>query len=213
MRALLLVLALLQAPATPVNLTFGAAVITGAPALTWTSAAGATGYRVSYGPESGFYTASAEVGNVTSWVIPSTLDPTLDTFFTVQSEAGATLSPFSNETELPSTAVNPNTPAITIADLATSMLAANANLSYLHGTPVTWTASATGPAGVTLQYAWWIFRGGAWHQQQGYSSSPSLTWTPSVSDVGGCGVLVWVRAVGSTHAYDAWSGDVVFTVQ
>lgn len=207
--ALLFVLALLQAPATPVNLTFGAAVSTGAPTLTWTAAAGATGYTVAYGPESGFYTTTVNVGNVTSWAIPATLDPTLATFFVVQPTGG----PNSNEVELPSTAVNPATTTIAIADLAATMLAANANLAYPNGTAVTWTASATAPAGVTLQYAWWIFREGAWHQQQGYSSSPSLTWTPSASDVGGCGVLVWVRAVGSTHAYDAWSGDVVFTVQ
>lgn len=215
MRALLLVLALLQAPATPVNLTFGAAVITGAPTLTWTAStsSGVTGYRVSYGPESGFYTTTAEVGNVTAWAIPSTLDSTLDTFFTVQAESGTTLGPYSNETELPSTQVNPNTAGILIGDLAATMLAANANLSYINGTPVTWTASATGPAGVTLQYSWWIFRGGAWHQQQGYTSSPTLTWTPAASDVGGCGVLVWVREVGSKATYDAWSGDVVFTVQ
>lgn len=215
MRALLLVLALLQAPATPVNLTFGAAVTTGAPMLMWTAStsSGVTGYRVSYGPESGFYTTAAEVGNVTSWTIPLTLDPTLNTFFTVQAESGTTLGPYSSEAELPSTAVNPATTTIAIADLAAPMLAANANLAYPNGTPVTWTASATAPAGVTLQYAWWIFRGGAWHQQQAYSSSPSLTWTPSVSDVGGCGVLVWVRAVSSKATYDAWSGDVVFTVQ
>lgn len=199
---------LLQSPAIPTNLTFGTIIATGAPALTWTAVAGATGYTVAYGPESGFYTTTVSVGTVTSWPIPATLDPTLATFFTVSPIGG----PPSNEVELPSTAINPATATIAIGDLAASMAAANVNLNYAHGTPTMWTASATGPAGVTLQYAWWIFSGGAWHQQQGYSSSPTLTWTPGASDVGGCGVLVWVRAVGSTHAYDAWSGDVVFSV-
>lgn len=209
---LLLALALWQAP-TPQHFTI--AIVSGTPpTLVWTASttAGVTGYRVSYGPQSGFYTATAEAGNVTSWPIPSTLDHTVATFFVVQTEVGTQLGAYSNEAELPSTAVNPNAAAITVGDLAASMAAANVNLSYPHGTPVTWTASATGPTGVTLQYAWWIFSGGAWHQVQDYTNSPTLTWTPAASDVGGCGVFFWVREIGSTAIYDAWSGDVVFTV-
>lgn len=210
MRLLLVLLALVQTLTAPQHLTVVANnnAGNGVPTLTWTAAAGASGYIVAYGPESGFYPTTVSVGNVTTWPIPATLDPTLATFFVVQPTGG----PNSNEVELPPTAVNPATTTISIADLAATMTAANANLSYPNGTPITWTVSATAPAGVTLQYSWWIFRGGAWHQQQGYSSSPSLTWTPAPSDVGGCGVLVWVRAVGSTHPYDAWSGDVVFSV-
>lgn len=183
------------------------------PTLLWTAStsSGVTGYRVSYGPQSGLYTTTAEVGNVTSWVIPS-LDPTMDEFFTVQTESGSTISPDSNEVELPSTQVNPNTANITTADLAASMTALNANLSWPQGTPITFTASATGPSGVILQYQWWIFSGGQWRIVSAYSNAPTVTWTPQPSDVGGCGILYWVREVGSTATYDASSGSVVFTV-
>ena len=47
-------------------------------------------------------------------------------------------------------------------------------------TPITLTATPTG--GATMQYQFWVYNANAipaWSQLQGYSASPTCTWTPS----------------------------------
>jgi beta-glucosidase len=84
-------------------------------------------------------------------------------------------------------------------------------VSSTPGTPVTWTANATGGL-PPLQYQFWRLDAAGWSMVQDYGPRSAFTWTPSTADVGEHTLQVWVRNSGSTASYDAWSG-VVFTVQ
>lgn len=68
------------------------------------------------------------------------------------------------------------------------------------GTPVVWTATATG--GTAPQFRYWVLpQGGAWTVGQGYSGSPTFPWTPS--STGTYMVCVWARSGSSTADRDA----------
>jgi hypothetical protein len=71
-------------------------------------------------------------------------------------------------------------------------------------TPIVWTVTATGGAG-PLQYEFWRLTSGQWHLVQGWSPSNEFRWTPALSDAGTHSFQVWVRAAGSSAAYDAWA--------
>jgi hypothetical protein len=79
-------------------------------------------------------------------------------------------------------------------------LTANLNAPQPVGTPVTFTATATGGS-APYQYKWWVFNGSAWMVLQSWTTSSSMTWTASAS--GAYRIGVWVRNAGSTtDAYD-----------
>ena len=79
------------------------------------------------------------------------------------------------------------------------------------GTAVTWTATATGGS-VPLQYEFWIYDPwpNTWSVLRGYEASNQITWTPT--HPGDYAFQVWVRAPGSTAAYDAFTGTGSVTV-
>jgi hypothetical protein len=78
--------------------------------------------------------------------------------------------------------------------------------------PVTWKVAATGGPG-PLEYKFWLYNASVdvWTSVQNYNSSNSFTWTPGASDPGNYVLQVWVRRVGSTADYQAWS-SATFTV-
>jgi hypothetical protein len=81
------------------------------------------------------------------------------------------------------------------------------------GTPITFTASASGGF-APYQYKWFVSDGKTWKEMQDWSSSNTWTWTPT-SAGGNTRVAVWVRSAGSTvDAYDnpAANGSVSFGV-
>lgn len=71
------------------------------------------------------------------------------------------------------------------------------------GTPVTWTANASGGTG-PYGYKFWINDGAGWTVGRDWSPSNTFDWTPSVS--GNYVYQVWVRNNGSGATYDAWDG-------
>ena len=78
------------------------------------------------------------------------------------------------------------------------------------GTPMMWTATATGGA-APLQYQFWLdVPGTGWTLLRGYGPSASVAWTPSFG--GAHRIQVWVRNNGSTTTYDAYSSVVSFSV-
>jgi hypothetical protein len=81
------------------------------------------------------------------------------------------------------------------------------------GTPITWTASATGGA-APLLYQFWLYDAtlGTWTMLRDWSAARTWTWTPAPASYGTHMVAVWIKATGSPNAYDtaAWSG--YFTV-
>jgi hypothetical protein len=69
------------------------------------------------------------------------------------------------------------------------------------GTPVTFTATATGGS-APYQYKWWVYNGSAWTVLQTWTSSNTFTWTPTIAN-SAYRIAVWVRNAGSTaDAYD-----------
>jgi hypothetical protein len=81
------------------------------------------------------------------------------------------------------------------------------------GQPVTWTTSmASAPAGVPLEYSFWLFQQstGGWTNVQPNSAQNEFTWTPSA--VGTYALQVWARQVGSLAKYDLYTGTGYFSV-
>ena len=80
------------------------------------------------------------------------------------------------------------------------------------GTNVVWTAYATGgPA--PLEYQFWLYNStaGTWQNLgTGYTSSPSIAWTPTVP--GTYVVQAWVRSSGSQVAHEAWANSAPLTI-
>jgi hypothetical protein len=75
------------------------------------------------------------------------------------------------------------------------------------GQPMTWTATAVGAAGSTLEYRFWKRAlDGGWYMVRDYSPNPQVAWVPTRADadLGHREFLVWVRRVGSSAAYDAF---------
>jgi subtilisin family serine protease len=92
-------------------------------------------------------------------------------------------------------------------------LTANVSFPAAAGTPVTWTASATGGT-APLQYQFWRYNvaTATWAVVQGYSASNTFTWTPAPAEAGNYGMAVWVRSAGSTADYEAVLGAWGITI-
>ncbi len=91
-------------------------------------------------------------------------------------------------------------------------LTASVPLPTIVGTPITWTATASGGTG-PLEYQFWRFKQATgWVIVQPFSSANTFSWTPSASDVGTYVIQVWVRQIGSVATYDAWRGTDYFTI-
>jgi len=89
-------------------------------------------------------------------------------------------------------------PALTITSLF-----ANQAFPIPAGTPVTWTAFASGGSG-PYSYKFWIYDGVTWTLGSDWSTANTFEWTPSFA--GNYSVQVWLRSIGSAAAYDGWGG-------
>ena len=80
------------------------------------------------------------------------------------------------------------------------------------GTPITWTATASGGT-APLQFRFWIYsqNTATWMLLQDYSTSNQAVWTPSAT--GAYHVQVWVRSAGSAASYEAWRNSGTFIAQ
>ncbi len=103
------------------------------------------------------------------------------------------------------------TPSVRVSGASVSVtgLTASSAFPLTAGTPVQWTATATGG---TLEYQFWVYdvASGTWTVPQSYGASNTLTWTPPAP--GSYSLQVWVREAGSKTAFDAWKGSGVFSV-
>jgi len=73
------------------------------------------------------------------------------------------------------------------------------------GTPMTFTALASGGSG-NYQYAFWISGPStkwAWVAVQAYSPTATYSWTPVAGDVGSNTIAVWAKDAGSTASFEA----------
>ena len=65
------------------------------------------------------------------------------------------------------------------------------------GTPVTWTAAASGGSG-TYEYQFLVYSGGTWSLGRAYSATPTWNWDTSGLTNGTYVIAVWARNVGAT---------------
>jgi Metallo-peptidase family M12 len=78
------------------------------------------------------------------------------------------------------------------------------------GSPVTWTATASGGTG-PYTYKFWVNDGSSWTMGRDWSSSNTWTWTPVVP--GTYNFQVWARNAGSAATmFDAWRPAGPFVV-
>jgi hypothetical protein len=101
----------------------------------------------------------------------------------------------------------------TTSGLVMTSLTANPASPKPVGTPVTFTAVATGGT-APYQYKWWLFDGSSWTVVQNWTTSNTFAWTPTAPGTG-YRVGVWIRNAGSTaDAYDnsASNGSIGFSV-
>jgi N-acetylmuramoyl-L-alanine amidase len=89
-------------------------------------------------------------------------------------------------------------------------LSADAAFPAAAGSPLTWTAVATGGT-APLEYQFWRRDSAGWVLAQDYGPSNVNTWTPSVA--GEYSLQVWVRSSGTMVAYEAFKDSRVFTIQ
>jgi hypothetical protein len=64
------------------------------------------------------------------------------------------------------------------------------------GTPIHWTAVVTGGT-APLEYKWWWWDGGSSHDQTGWTTSATFTWTPVWGNPN-YAIKAWVRSAGNT---------------
>ncbi|HLZ07717.1 MAG TPA: triple tyrosine motif-containing protein, partial [Chloroflexota bacterium] len=88
----------------------------------------------------------------------------------------------------------------------------NVTLPSHVGTPITWTATASGGTATPLQYKFYLYtQGSGWSLLQDYGPNETFTWTPTVA--GTYQVQVWVRSAGSTQAYESFTQTMLFVIQ
>ncbi len=87
-------------------------------------------------------------------------------------------------------------------------------LSVPAGTPITWTAKASGGPG-ELQYRFIRYNHATqtWTAMQEYSWDRSWSWVPQPGEQGTYTFQTWVRRTGSTAAWEAWTSSQTFQVQ
>jgi titin len=89
-------------------------------------------------------------------------------------------------------------------------LTPNVSLPAPAGTPMTWTATATGGAALLYEFHVYSYGTGLWSVPQTYSPSNMFTWNPGPSPAGQYAVVVWVRSTASAAAYDAYMVTAFF---
>jgi hypothetical protein len=159
------------------------------------------GYKVYQGTQTGTYGTPIDVGNTTTYV-PTGVDWTKRAYFAVQAyNTSGMTSPLSAE-------------AVWTPASITTFTSLSASVTYpvVTGTPVTWTATASNNLG-PVEYKFWMYKKASWVMVQDFSSSNTYQWLPTLADAGGpYYVQAWVRAVGSTAAYEVFGGTPSFNV-
>ena len=90
-------------------------------------------------------------------------------------------------------------------------LSSNVALPTVVGTPITWSATATGGS-PPVQFKFLLRDGaGVWSVLQDYSPVSSVPWLPTPE--GDYVLQIWARSTGSTAAFEDWRGTEAFTSQ
>jgi Concanavalin A-like lectin/glucanases superfamily/Fibronectin type III domain len=137
------------------------------------------GYRVSFGTNSGQYTTTVDVGNITIYTLTNLL-PGNTYYFALQAYNPAGTSPYSNEVSV--TLLSP---------LTVTNLTANRASPQPPGTTITFSATASGGT-PPYQYKWWIITGSTQTVGSNWSTNSTFAWTPTVANANYT-IRVWAR--------------------
>jgi len=144
------------------------------------------GYLVSWGDVSHGYTSSVDVGNSTIYQFTEP-DPSKVFYIAVRAyNTSGLVGPYSNEIA--------TTPVV--APLILTSLAANRTSPQPIGTPIAFSAIATGGI-APYQFKWWINDGTSVSVGQPWSASSTFTVTPGAPSTRYI-VAVWARNAGDT---------------
>ena len=100
-----------------------------------------------------------------------------------------------------------------VGALAMASVFADVTFPAATGTPITWTAVATGGR-APLQYQFWrySFAAATWSIVQAYGLANTYTWTPGPTDAGDYEIAAWVRSAGSSAPYDDVMATAPFAI-
>ena len=80
------------------------------------------------------------------------------------------------------------------------------------GTPLRFAVDADSSVPLEFKFIRYRMSTGAWTVIQDYSFRPVWSWTPTLGDLDDYFLQIWVRARGSTNAYDSWQAFGPFTI-
>jgi len=96
------------------------------------------------------------------------------------------------------------------APIAFTGLSANRVAPQAPNTPITLTASATGGT-APYKYCWWLHDGTSWLLLRDWTTSPTLTWTPTSANANYV-VTAWIKDANSTTATWDVNGSIAFPI-
>ena len=98
--------------------------------------------------------------------------------------------------------------------LAIAALTADRTMPAKTGTRIQWTARSRGGTHGPVEFAFYRYSVdlGTWQMVQGYSTSNTYAWTPTLGEQGRYVIQAWARNSGSTAPYDAWAGTNSFEI-
>ena len=99
-----------------------------------------------------------------------------------------------------------------LAGTRVGQLAMSALSPVAPGTPVRFGTDTDASVPLQFKFVRYQVSTGAWTITQDYSYRPIWSWTPTVGDLDDYYLQVWVRARGSTAAYDEWRPLGRFTI-
>ena len=177
--------------------------------VTWTATAGGPSaaleyqfwlYRIS----TGTFTLGRAYSAASTW----TWTPTTADTYLVQAWARVPGSGNAYDTWISSDYVTVASGAV-----AGVSLSVNQVLPVAPGTPLTWTAAATGgTAPLEFKFYRYDATGDTWMLVQDWSASRTYTWTPTVATAGVGALQVWVRSSGSGVLWEAYAGTGLFVI-
>jgi hypothetical protein len=146
--------------------------------------AGATGYILSYGTQSGVYTQHINVGNQTQYAVTGLADGTTYYFVVQAYNAVGTSDP---SVEVVGQTGQPTVTSMTVT--------ANHTAPQPPNTPIIFTATPTG--GVQpYAFKWWLNNGGGWTAVSVWTQSNTYAWTPTVPNAS-YALGAWVKSAGN----------------
>jgi hypothetical protein len=108
---------------------------------------------------------------------------------------------------------NARTLTITIVYTAPLSLTLTSNLlsPQVAGTPITFTAGASGGGATPYQFKWWLFDGTTWTMLRDWGTATAYTWTPTTANAN-YRVGIWARDATSTADSNTFNLSIPYVI-